>query len=71
MNVKYVLSNLGQMNVCFLQQVFVMCGDQTDHVVVHFFVLVHGDCQIWFIYSGKEPTDEVEKCALNASSNST
>lgn len=53
--------NLGQVNMRLLQQVFVMYGDQTDHVIVHFFVLVHGDGQIWFIYSGKEPKDEAKE----------
>lgn len=34
-------------------------ANKTNHVIVELFLLVHGDCQIGFTNSGKQPDKEM------------
>lgn len=47
------------MNVSLLEQLFVVFGNQTDHVIVELFLLVHGDGHIRLSNSAEQP--DVEK----------
>lgn len=49
------------MDVSLLEQLTVVFGDQTDHVVVELFLLVHGDRQIGFTDGGKQPDEETKE----------
>lgn len=42
-----------------LQQLFVVFANETDHVIVELFLLVHGDCQIGFPNSREQPDKEI------------
>lgn len=51
------ISDLGQVQVSLRQQVWVMFGHQSNHVVKHLVLLIHGDGQVRLLHCRKQPAN--------------